>query len=346
MPAWLAGQALNTWFAITGTSGAGGASLNAFSGLGQLGTKWVSACSGGHGDGLDNRVTTIDLSADTPAWATLKAASSGGASDIAYYSDGKPASRHTYHSIFGVTGNRIVLPGLRFTAGGAYTFDTNDAFNLTTNQWVGVVPDSPGTSGSGLANVSPSGYYPVAQDHNGDLWCVLYSNGNVAKYAVATNTWSQPTMTNKVASNVRYPWSLDTTRNQLFGLCWGDGEGAPDQTGIRAVVLDYVAGTQRAISFSAGSSAAVTQFTSDKPEYPGMDYDPINDRFLFCTGTGRVYIVHPNSGTTWDLSIQSGAGSLPSVSAPVCKKVAYFPALKVIAVMPDVNQNIYCMRLA
>lgn len=198
LPTWLSAIAVGQWGAIAGTSGAAGARLNAFSGLGKQGTKWVSACAGGHGDGLDNRVVSIDLSANAPAWSVLKAASASGTNDVNYYSDGKPASRHTYHSIFGISGNRVMLPGLRFTYNGSLVADVVDAFDLDDSQWVGVVPDSPGTSGSGLANVSPTGYYPVAQDGNGDLWCILHSNGNVAKYTVATNTWSQPSMSSQV----------------------------------------------------------------------------------------------------------------------------------------------------
>lgn len=346
LPAWLSGQALNTWFQIANTNGAGGAFLDeGFGGLAQVGTKWVSLANGGHTT-WDNRVTSIDLSQDVPAWTVLKAASAATQNNVAYYTDGKPSGTHTYSSVFGLSATKAIRPGSRYTAPDQVPFDTVDVFDLTTNQWAGVVPDAPGTSGSGYANVTPSGYFPVAQDHNGDLWCVLHTNGNVAKYTVSTNTWSQPAMSAQVSPNVRYPWALDTVRNQLFGLTWGDGEGSG--TGIRAVQLDYLAGTQRTITFSAGSVTSVNQFTADAPQYAGMTYDPVNDRFLFYSnGTaGRVYVVKPNAGTTWDMSILSASGALPATVAPLVKRFAYFPELRGVACLPSDNGNIYFMRLA
>jgi len=344
LPAWLAAMTVGQWGAIANTGGAGGAHLVDAGGLARSGNRWIAAASGGQGGSPDNRVTAIDLSADVPAWSVLKPTSVVGAANIAYYSDGKPAARHTFHSIFSVAGNRVMLPGLRYAFGDGNTYDFVDAFDLATNQWVGVVADSPGTSGSGLANVTPSGFYPVAQDAGGDLWCVLHTTGDVAKYTVATNSWSQPAMA-KVSPNVRYPWALDSTRNQLFGLAWGDGEEGG--TGLRAVVLAGAA--QTAISFSPG--AALTQWLAEQPAYAAMDYDPLNDRFLFYSGrgagAGRVYVITPNAGTTWSIAIQSGAGTLAGTNGTrLVRRLAYFPALKGFACMPDPNGNVYFLRLA
>lgn len=340
VPAYLAAQPLNTWFEVTGTDGAGGAVLNEYSGLARVDNKWVAAGAGGH-SASDNRVVSIDLGADAPTWSLLKAASGSAQQDVAYYVDGKPSSSHTYHQTHGISGNRVMNVGRRVPYGQG-DFNAVDAFDLTTNQWVGVVPDAPGTSGSGFANVSPSGYYAQTQDANGDLWCVLHSNGNVAKYTVATNSWSQPTMANQVAANVRYPWALDTLRGQNFGLAWGDGEGV--SSGVRAVVLTPT--TQIEISFNA--SSALTQFQSDAPMYAGMDYDAHNDRFLFysTSGTNRVYVITPNAGTTWDMSILSASGALPASTRPLVKKLAYFPVLKTVFLMLDQASNIYALRVA
>lgn len=351
LPAWRQGKALNQWFAIAGTAGAAGARLDQYCGCAKVGTFWVSPAAGGHVT-LDNRVCAIDLAADSPTWSQRKAASSSPANGAPYYSDGRPIAGHYYASAFGINDHQVMRPGIRFSGTDQVPFDKVDVFDLSTNQWAGVVPDSPGTSGSGYADVSPSGYFPVAQDHEGNLWCILHSNGNVAKYTVATNTWSQPAMANKVAANVRSPWALDTKRNQLFGLAWADGEGSG--TGLRAVQLDYQAGTQRAITFSSGSSAAVAAFTADAPQYGGMDYDPINDRFLFFSGDENtvpvIYAVTPNGGTEWDMAVVTfGGATLPAVAggSGLTKRLAYFPEFKCFAIMPDpLNADIYVLPLA
>lgn len=342
-PAWLQGKPLNTWFAIPSTSGAGGALVDDYSGLALAGTKWVSAAAGGHAAAsYDNRVVAIDFSADAPAWSVLHAPSSSGLVDnAAYYSDGRPAGRHTYSSIFAISGNRIALTGCRYPKGQG-DFAVVDVFNMTTGLWDGVVSDAPGTSGSGHPSITPFHSYPSAQDANGDLWAVRHTDGAVVKYTVATDSWSTPTMGSQASPNVRYPWALDTRRGQMFGLAWADGEGFG--SGVRAVVNNGT--TQTAISFNA--STALTQFQTDAPQYAGMDYDQANDRFLFySTGqTNRVFVITPNNGTTWDMSILSASGSLPASTKALVKKLAYIPAFKVFVCLTAAANNIYALRVA
>lgn len=353
-PTWANTLTLGQWGEISGTSGALGIKLNAYCGLAKLGSRWVSAATGGHDDSDDNSVVYIDLKANSPTWIQRKAPSTSTTPNVAYYADGKPSSRHTYFTTFGIEeSNSVLLPGMRFGYGPAPHADSVDEFDFDTNQWRGIVPDAPGISGSGLADVSPPGYYPVVVDHLGNFWCILHTNGNISKYNKTTNTWSQPAMANKVAPNVRYPWALDTRRNQCFGLAWADGEGAgtgPDLV-MRAVVLDYTAGTQRAITFDAGSTSAVNQFITDKPAYAGMDYDPINDRFLFLSsevGKNRVFIITPNGTNVWSMSIQTGAGTLP-VGVNMVKKFTYFENLgggvSGFACIPDITGNIQFLRV-
>lgn len=306
VPAWRVGAPLNEFIEISGTSGAGGSAVDAFSGLALVGTKLVIAAAGGHDNSSDNRVVSIDLSDDAPSWAPLMDTSGLAEDDVAYYSDGKPSSRHTYHMTHPIAGNKVMLGGCRFPYGTAIDLNTVDAFDLDTNTWDGVVPNSPGTSGSGYTSLTPSGYYLYAQDGDGNLWAL--NNVALAKFVPSTNTWTQPAGT-LVSPAVRYPWAWDTSRNQFFGLCWADGEGFG--TGLRAI--RQIGTTQVAITFSTASAAAVAEFEADLPEYCAMEYDPDNDRFLFYEGysdTKKIYIITPDSGTEWEMSVWNVGGSV------------------------------------
>jgi len=346
-PAWLvtADPAVNEIVAIAGTGGAGGAPLDAFSGVAAAATRLVSAGAGGHGSGLDNRVVDIDLADDAPGWGTLMAASVSGTNDVAYYPDGKPCSRHTYHFIHPIAGNKVLLGGCRFTFNGALDLNAVDAFDLDVNEWDGVVAGSPGTSGSGWPDLTPSGYYLAAQDGDGNLWSFLHTTGAAAKLTVATKTWSSP-IASPVSPSVRYPWAWDSTRAMLFGLAVGDGEGSG--TDVRAV--RQIGITQTAITFN--SSAAYTQFQADAGSYAGMAYDPVNDKFLWYSGqgsaAGRIYVITPNSGTVWDMAILTTSGDTLPASSALVKKWHYMTLGSIggIAIVPTAASDVHFLRLS
>lgn len=341
LPAWLQGKGLNEWFAITGTSGAGGAPLNDFSGF-ALTTdgKLAAGAGGGHGGSRDNRVVALDLLADAPSWRVLNPASNSAPDDVAYNPDGKPASRHTYHStIYVPYFDRVMLFGVRYTAPGALTFAKVDGFNVMTGAWDGLVAGNPGQSGSGYADIV-DGHYGTAIDSAGNVWSV----GGFSKYTPSTNSWSQP-VTSPAPNRVRYPWAWDSRRQQMFGLCWADGEGSGSD--VRAI--KQLGASQ--IQVTLNNSAALTQFIADRPSYAGMDYDVDNDRFLFFSNDHptRVYVITPNPGTVWDMSLLTlgpGSAPLPSTGTPLVSKFRYVPQLKGFVCMPDATQNIYFIRTA
>ncbi len=100
-PAWLAGHAVNEWFAIPGTAGAGGLNVTAYSGMAlrEATSEIVIAATGGHHDGNDNSVISLPLAVDAPTWVTRKGPSQVPADNVSHYADGTPSSRHLYHSI-------------------------------------------------------------------------------------------------------------------------------------------------------------------------------------------------------------------------------------------------------
>jgi len=340
-PTWLQSQPLNTWVEIAGTSGAGGASIDAYSGmtLRPDTSELFIALAGGHQDSSDNRVVSLRLTDNAPAWTLRNPSSTVFAEDVAYYPDGKPSSRHTYgHLHWSATKQRLVTLGARFVFGQpGEQQPTVDTFNPVTNTW-----DAAGTNPN-----APAGWYGEVLDANGDGWSFLTPALGARKWTASTGAWSDPGVTVPTGW-VRRPWVLDTLRGSLFGLCWKDNENqgsAP--TAVNAV--RHSGTTQTAITFNA--SAALTQFQTDQSYYAGMCYDADNDRFLWYSGqgaaAGRVYVITPNAGTVWDMSILSASGSLPGTPASgLNARIIYVPSLKGVVVLTKSADNLRFMRTA
>lgn len=339
-PAWMAGKPIDQWFEIPGTSGAGGAAVHAYSGMAinELTSEILIAAAGGHGDSSDNRVVSLSLASDTPTWVVRLPASKTVAPNVAYYPDGLPTSRHLYSSIHFVPQiNRLMLFGIRAAYGTAWDFPKVDGFNLDTNKWdpAGTYADMP--SGHGAALIRSTGE--------------VVPTGLKNKWSPADRKWADFVTNTSDQYPVRWPISYDSRRNQLFTLQWGDGQGF----GLPALVANRIPldGNQR-IAVSFNPSAALTQWLTDQPTYAGMDYDPDNDRFLFYSGVGnaagRVYMIKPNDGNTWDMSLLDGGGvkvpASPDGGSGINSRLRYVPALRGFVLLAQPGVNLYFLRTA
>lgn len=338
-PAWLAGKPLNEWFEIPNTSGAGGSAVDAYSGMGlrESTTELIVAAAGGHHDGASNAVYSLMLAADAPVWILRSASSAVTPEDVAYYPDGLPASRHTYQSTHVIESlHRAFLFGARFTWGNSFTFPTVDGFDLDTNLWdpKGTWPDV------------PSGYGAVKVRATEEVF-----SEQLRRFDPVTRTWSSPVM-GRTNDPVRWPIAHDSTRNQLFSLQWGDGQGY-DPPKLSASKIPLPAGPQVSITFS-DAGTAVQQFETEQPAYAAMDYDPDNDRFLFYSGlgpaAGRIYVVTPTATAQWSMEVlQLGPGSMtpPATSgAGVNNRFRYVPAFKGFVLVPNRSSNLFFIRTA
>jgi hypothetical protein len=342
VPTWASAAAVNQIVTIPGTAGAGGAAVDAFCG-------WVYrpsaktiyiAAAGGHNDSFDNRVVALDLRTNSPAWTLLKASTG---SDLVvnqpYQVDGTPSSRHTYHyHRWSEQQQRVMLMGCYSPYGPAVpTFMYVDGFSPATNTW-----DAEGTwSNPGVL----SGLYANAHEAGGDSWAIWGSN--VRKWTASTATWSTVTITN-VGSAIRFPWAWDSLRNQFYGLAIGDSQG--DGADVRSTRM--VGTVQSAITFSAGSAAALAQFQTGDGKYPGMDYDAANDRFIWYQGqgaqAGKIFTITPNGTTVWDMAELTTTGAtLPATNlGGLNNKLTYvdFGAVKGFVLMPNAAAGCYFLR--
>lgn len=308
----------------------------AYCGMGLRDCELLLAASGGHGDYAGNEVTSIDLAADLPAWQ-LRAAKSSVAdtiSDAAYYRDGKPSSRHTYWSThYSTTRNRLMLHRSRFVYGSAVSFDATNGFDLGTNRW-----DAAGTW--------RNGYTAGCRDAYDNVWALSNYGQTLVKWTAATDTWA---VTGSFGGQgPLYPLAHDSRRNQLFALCWGNGEAYG--SGLHAAKYTDNGSVRTAITFNA--STALSQLQADQPAYAAMEYDPIKDCFYFYSGAngqqGRIYVITPNPGSVWDVAVLPlGPGSAipPAVSASgLCSRFRYVPALRGCVLMVSGSAPIYFIR--
>lgn len=342
LPAWLSGKPLNEWFPIPNTSGAGGSSVDDYCGLAirdDLSELW-SAAAGGHGGSTDNRVVSIRLSDDAPAWTVRKASSTVFQDDVAYYSDGTPAARHTYHSIHWIPGrNRLMLHGFYGASGNASSFHVVDGFNPDTNQWdaAGTWPDAPGAAG----------WYGFVRGNNGDVW---YGGG--VRWNQAANNYSTFSWTRAP----RFPGCHDSTRNRVFTLQYGDSQGFDTGYGVWASVISAT-GVQTLVTLTDGG--ALTELQNNTPVYSGMDYDPILDKYCFYPGvklgTGpypnpeKIYLIDPVTYAVSTLAL--GAGSVVPNNTPVTgsgiqSRFRYVPNLRGFVMLPQKSSNLYFIRTA
>jgi len=250
-----------------------------------------------------------------------------------------PSSRHTYWSTtWSATRSRVMLHYSRFVYGNGVSFVNSNGFNLDTNSW-----DAQGTWADGFS--------VGCADANGDCYAMGVGYFSLKKWTAATDTWST-VATFGSAINVN-PVCYDLKRGHLFALAWGDGQGNAIGGGDIGISAFKIAGaTKTGITFNP--SAALTQFQSDAPAYSGMEYDPVNDQYLFYQGaagsTSRVYVVKPNDTSVWDMQILTlgTASAVPpaAVGAGVFNRFRYVEALRGFVLMASGTSELYFLRTA
>jgi hypothetical protein len=354
-PAWLRSVPLNRIVEIPGTvlAGSPGApadradnfacesnsSIRAYSGMAlrEDSSEVFVAAAGGHRNGSDNSVRSVQIALDNPVWRMRNPPSpvSARSDDVPYYTDGKPSSRHTYWSTQWIPQRqRVMLFGSRFVWGNAVSFQDVNGFNPASDQW-----DKDNTWADG---------YNVAckETATGNCWAAG-GRGGLFRWTAATDTWTQ---TASFPELLPYPIAHDSLANRLFSLAWGDGQASG--TGVSAFVVTNGGTTRTAITFAP--SAVYSQFQADKPAYAAMEYDPDNNRFLFYAAqpgaVDRIYVIKPNDSTLWDMSLLplDGGSVMPADAGlgGLVNKFRYVPALKGFVLMTTSVNNLYFLRTA
>jgi hypothetical protein len=348
LPAWARTSAVGQWIQIPGTTQQGsaadllgGLSVNsrlAYSGMAMKGTEIFQCADGGHFDYQSNEVVSIDLGVDAPVWQLRCAPSNPLAINVFYEPDGKPCAAHRYWSQdWSKETGRVILPYTRFNYPNSQSDPATNGFDPVTNTW-----DPAGTwAGGTLANCI---------DEDGNFWAVGQNGTNLTKFVPSTNTW---TTVNTGITIISSPAVFDPKRKKLFAFSYGDGQG--NGTDVRAFQIDRTTSTPTAITINASSAFSAWQALA--PAYQSMDYDSANDRFLIICpavntdsyaggGAPTVYVITPNSGTAWDMSILAVTGATPPrcLGAGSFNRFRYVPSLGGLVYMPSGTDPLYYLK--
>jgi hypothetical protein len=321
-PAWRS-AAVNTWAAISNT--AVPQELKDYCGVGMRSessaVELFSGATGGHGGNLaNNRVMTIDLLADAPVWVQRLAGSDAtgwpttGTLSAYFPSDDRPAPRHTYGGCFWSPERSAYIVQGRF-------FGSQAVDHRVTDAW------APGVNWTKLGDRTPSATTDAYNPATGTYYTTIGE-----RWVASTNTWSSWPLSGS-ASVGRLGNAFDTLRGTIFHLSSYDG-WSDNGVGINCCRIT-TGGAKTAIAFNA--SAAWTQFQSESStQFLGatLVYNPDLDVFYFYAGKGQtVYVITPNAGTTWDMSILPVSGVTPP-SCLVFGKLKYSSRLKCLLLTP------------
>ncbi len=175
----------------------------------------VLLCGGGHVDYAGNEVYALRLADDVPVWKLLRPPTASVTTDVAYYSDGRPSSRHTYWALFWLeTRQRMVMPGCTAPWGHVTpNFPVMDGFNPATNDY-----DPAGTFAT--MNARPYAGITTVKDDLDNIYVHIANRGDLVKWIQATNTWSS--LGNRSAYNIDTPYCHDPVRHRIVRFSAGD----------------------------------------------------------------------------------------------------------------------------
>jgi len=126
-------------------------------------------------------------------------------------------------------------------------------------------------------------------------------------------------------------------KRKLFIMFGGD---VSNDGGVRVVDIsgnDPTYATQNWTSQVTGCGPTTTAM------YPGLAYDPVQDRIVAWAGGNTVYIFNPDTKSCTSATYANGPGAQQVNGTN--KRFRYFPALGVFALVNDANQNAFTLRL-
>lgn len=344
VPSWVSSAAFNSWFSPPGNTTMATAQTSftspfsrpkenilAFSGAAlKLATSEIFIAGGGHTDYAGNEVYSFPLLSETPQWdlrrlPTPEAQISWNGSQpapSAHYSDGRPVSRHTYWNLhFHESLNRLFFLGAKATWGEpAGSFLNVDAFNAATNDY-----DAANTyTATPFSQTFAAGFVKVGLD----VYAQMTSDGRWYRWNASNQSWT--TLASRSPYNGDSPFAYDSSRGRILRAgshpAWFDVNNSLAET---------------TVTFSGANASSTAQEST-------MIYVPDIDRYLLMRiGNSTVYQIHPTDFTVTTYSLTGTAPTIPSSGIGLLYgRLMYVPAIKCVAVVATVNQNVKLFRVA
>jgi hypothetical protein len=286
---------------------------------------------GGHNDYYGNELYALDLNRSVLTRLNDPSPLNPGPAPLPCtpaLPDGKPNTRHTYGGLSYIAhADRMYAFGgiVACTNGGG----SNDTWtlNLATLQWTRMDPHK-GTEPRTINGVSMSDYDPntklVFMENTRDFYSYDFDKNTYARLQYDTR-------------EISYHMSavIDPKRKLfiLFGGEW-DGNG-----GIKV------------INIAPHSNYQIQDWNAHvkgceklrNVAYPGLAYDPVQSLIVGWGGGDAVYLFDPDAKTCKTVSYPNGPGD--GQHNGTHGRFRYFPKLDVFALVNDVNENAYTLRL-
>lgn len=349
-PAWLKGVAIGQWVEIPGSSfarlgpsmtkppatwsGSDSDIIDAWNGLAvdrRTSTLW-SCWNGGHNNIWDNSVNRLTLQANTPVWTRMLAASNVSAvtQTSPRYSDGRPASSHSYTHLHCIEAmNRIVRFGVGAASmQGGFCPDCA-SYGIDTNQ-----EDAINTIAPMPFQSYETPWSVVSDPSTGNTYLAAYYT--IYKWTAATNSWSNIGGL-KSMKGFGLNGAVDTNRKRaLFVGGTPGGYYSPCTPSVLDLATDKLASVTL-----GGSQPNVLAFDYG----PGIDYVPELDLFLARTPVagGLVYSIDPATFAIEPWPSLGGA-AIPAPKVNVFTRFRYLPNLRGIVYVPTYAANAWFLR--
>ncbi len=323
------------WYQIPNT--AGPACPTGFTGCANVVAAWSGAVAdatrnrlivwgGGHTDYNGNEIYALDL--NSLAFTRLNNPSTPVNSCTTANADGTPNARHTY-------GGLAYLPSadqlfafngsLACAAGSGPNPSDSWTYTFSTSQWqrIGYTGNAPGTLGGTHFDYLTFG---DGADYDPNTGLVFAKDGGgIFSYNPATKVW---TPFKSFSSDYHLSSVIDPKRKLFISV--GNNRGFK-------------------VDISAGGTAAVTNLVFSgcgamlSSIYPGLAYDPIQDRIVGWAGGDTVYLYNPSTDSCTSVTYANGPGAQQANGT--FGRFRYFPSLGVFAVVNGWQQNAYALRL-
>jgi hypothetical protein len=268
---------------------------------------------GGHTDYSGNEIYALDLNQNK--MVRLNDPGLPVATDCAESIVGgtQPNSRHTYDGIaymskqdrlFAIGGSRAVCGGM---SNATWTFD------FKTSKWQAMNP-------TGTIPNSVPGIMTVYDTATGKVWVrddkALYS------YDLTANRYER--LFNDISVDYHLVASMDPKRRQIILL-----------GGKQQWIIDLKANppTQKNLN-STGANALV------QSNYPGLAYDPVEDRMIGWTGGDTVYVLDLDT-RTWTPTVYPGGPK--DLEYGTYGRWDYVPKLNAMVVVNSATENAYLL---
>ncbi|HEU4621643.1 MAG TPA: hypothetical protein VFS42_05420 [Burkholderiaceae bacterium] len=341
-PAWLQGQPSLAWLELPNTPmsaamssypspGGTKAFICSYSGACNSDSEIFVVAGGGHADYAGNEGLRFNALADVPVWALMRAPTSSVPGTIgpgsAYYSDGRPASRHTgWHTQFIKARNRAFLFGSYALWGNGNGAAANvDAFSIATNDYdaAGTYPNVP------FIDNNPIGVakHPVTED----VW-LQSTGGTLVRWNQSSNTFTN--FGSKSVYNIRTPYCIDPVRGRLVRF--------DASLGAR---FDLTSAAETAVTFTGLTAGIDRSCTVVWCPDRGADGTFLSFRW----SDGAVFECNPVTFNVTQLSIGGVTPPAPGPTAGEAQlfgRFGYLPAIKTCFYIRSASDNVFVFKVA